>query len=466
MQLAKSIMLKKIGFIKILFSVFLLCFSLTLFAQSNSPYSRYGLGDLSPRSNINTRGMGSISAGYADILSVNSNNPASYSQFQTFIEQRSKKVAQGRVVFDVGINMENRTLIQPNNANKFTSSDLLFSHLQVGLPITRHWGMAFGIRPISRVGYLINDTAQVRDANTNQPIENAVTQFRGSGGAYLPTIGTGVSVKNFSIGFNAGYLFGNRENTTLRSLINDSLLYYSSEHSITTSYGHLFFNAGIQYAITLKDDKKGNNTILRLGLDGNLQQNLNASRDVLNQTFTRGSAGEELRIDSVFQNTGDKGTIVYPASYTAGFVLQNVKTNGSGWLIGADLTKNKWSQYRFYGQTDDVKDNWMLNVGGQVSPRPKENYFSRVAYRFGFFTGPDYVVVQNKLPQVGMSFGLGLPLPNYNRLSQSQYTLVNIALEYGKRGNDNNLLKENLFRLSIGVNFTDLWFGKRTFQND
>lgn len=326
--------------------------------------------------------------------------------------------------------------------------------------------MAFGIRPISRVSYLINNYERLKDPVTQVPIDNSVTQFRGSGGAYLPTIGTGVSIKNFSIGFNAGYLFGNRENTTLRSLINDTLLYYSSEHSITTSYGHLYFNAGIQYALTLKDDKKGNSTILRLGVDGNLQQNLNASRDVLNQTFSRGTAGEELRIDSVYQSTGEKGTIVYPLSYTAGFILQNVKTNGSGWLVGADLTQTKWTQYRFYNQTDDVKDNWMLHVGGQLSPRPKANYFSRVAYRAGFFTGPDYVVVQNKLPQVGFSFGMGLPLPNYNRLSQSQYTLVNIALEYGKRGNDNNLLKENLFRLSIGINFTDLWFGKRTFQND
>ena len=46
-------------------------------AQDNSPYSRYGIGDLVPSTNIANRSMGGISAGYTDYLSVNFNNPAS-----------------------------------------------------------------------------------------------------------------------------------------------------------------------------------------------------------------------------------------------------------------------------------------------------------------------------------------------------------------------------------------------------
>jgi len=47
-------------------------------AQENSPYSRYGFGDLSPNHNIITRGMGGIAAGYSDFQSINFINPASY----------------------------------------------------------------------------------------------------------------------------------------------------------------------------------------------------------------------------------------------------------------------------------------------------------------------------------------------------------------------------------------------------
>ncbi|HEY0355495.1 MAG TPA: hypothetical protein VGC29_04775, partial [Flavisolibacter sp.] len=117
---------------RIFFSVFFISTSIIATAQDNSPYSRYGLGDIMPLSNITTRGMGGISAGYADVLSVNFNNPASYSRFQADQEKRSKKLATGRVIFDVGLNVDNRTLIEPNTTNRFTSSDALFSYMQLG----------------------------------------------------------------------------------------------------------------------------------------------------------------------------------------------------------------------------------------------------------------------------------------------------------------------------------------------
>jgi hypothetical protein len=42
--------------------------------------------------------------------------------------------------------------------------------------------------------------------------------------------------------------------------------------------------------------------------------------------------------------------------------------------------------------------------------------------------------------------------------------MLNLAFEYLKRGNNNNLLKENLFRFSVGLNLSDLWFGKRKYD--
>jgi len=444
-----------------LFKIFsLLLFALipiTAFAQTNSPYSRYGLGDLAPTGNITSRGMGGISAGYADVISINFNNPASYSQFQAFVEQRSKKLSSGRVVLDVGTNLESRSLIEPNTANKFTSNDLLFSYVQVGMPLRKNWGLSFGIRPLSRISYLIDRDDSLKDPNSGNTITRAITQFRGTGGSYLPSIGTGFAIKNFSAGFNVGYLFGNRENTTLRSFV-DTIEYASSEHTTNSSFGHLFFNAGAQYLVKL--DK---NTILRLGVSGNLKQTITGTQDRLVQTFTRGNAGEELRVDSVYENNGVKGKITYPSSYKAGFVLQRTNTNNSGWLIGVDYTTNKWSEYTFFGQTDSVKDNWMLNVGTQFNPRPRTNYFSNVTYRFGFFAGKDYIQLQNKLPVYGASFGMALPV-RPSRFAPGQFTAFNLGFEYMKRGNNNNLLKENLFRVSLGLNLTDLWFGKKKYE--
>jgi hypothetical protein len=62
-----------------------------------------------------------------------------------------------------------------------------------------------------------------------------------------------------------------------------------------------------------------------------------------------------------------------------------------------------------------------------------------------------------------VTLGLGIPLRNYSRLT-SQASILNFGLEYTRRGNDRNVIKEDLFRLSLGLNFTDLWFGKRRYD--
>ena len=104
-----------------------------LTAQDNSPYSRYAIGDIVPSTNIASRGMGKIAVAYSDFLSINFSNPASYSAFQTLKEAKSKKIQSGRIIFDVGINYESRTLQEPNNPSKFKAQNLLFSYLQVGV---------------------------------------------------------------------------------------------------------------------------------------------------------------------------------------------------------------------------------------------------------------------------------------------------------------------------------------------
>lgn len=429
-------------------------------AQDNSPYSRYGLGNLYPQTNIINRGMGGVAAAYSDVMSVNYTNPASYAGFQVFTEQRSGKVSQGRVILDAGLNINNRTLKEPNTPQSFTSSDVLFSHVYVGVPLRKNWGLAFGLRPVSRISYDILRRERLLNPNGTN-IDSAVTQFTGTGGSFLPSIGTGIGFGNLRLGVNLGYLFGKKEITTRRVFINDTLEYAASNHTNSASFGNLFFTTGLQYEISLKKDT----TVLRFGASGNWRQTVSGSQDVLRQTFTRNAAGEELRIDSVFQQSGVAGDIVYPASYTVGFMLDNApRERLRGWSLGVDYTTSQWKDYRFFGATDLVQNSWEVRVGAQLTPaRSASRYGQFINYRAGFFTGQDYIQADNKLPVLGFSFGLGLPLVNYSRLS-NQVSMVNLGLEYIRRGNDENRLKENMFRLSVGLSFTDLWFGKRRYD--
>src|SRR5687767_455928 len=220
-------------------------------AQDNSPYSRYGIGDLHPNSNILNRGMGGISAAYADPLSVNFTNPASFSSFKTFLEARSKTSVSGRVVLDVGVNFDNRTLIETNNPEKFTTSNAYFSYLQLGIPVRNNLGISFGLRPISKISYKIAHLERLFDPGTGLPIDSAATEFIGDGGAFLVSTGAGLAIKNLSIGISGGYLFGKKDYSTRRTLINDSVAYHRSNHQTKASFGDLFFSGGMQYTINL-----------------------------------------------------------------------------------------------------------------------------------------------------------------------------------------------------------------------
>jgi hypothetical protein len=58
---------------------------------------------------------------------------------------------------------------------------------------------------------------------------------------------------------------------------------------------------------------------------------------------------------------------------------------------------------------------------------------------------------------------MGLPIINAARLNAAQ-SILNISFEFIKRGNNDNLLKENQFRLSLGMALSDIWFVKKKYE--
>jgi hypothetical protein len=483
MQLVKLIIPKIINVLPRNFSsrtaFLILCFSLlflntkTLSAQDNSPYSRYGIGDLVPPTHIINRGMGGINAAYNDYLSINFNNPASYSSFQSIMEQKSKKMVMGRAILDVGVNIESRTLNEPSSGKKFSSNNALFSYVQVGMPLKNNWGLSFGLRPLSRINYNIIQSGPLLNPQTGDTIEkNSSTVYTGDGGAYMVSLGTGFSLfdkikgenmnQKLSIGFNGYYIFGSKDYSTRRSLLNDTVIYYQANYETKSTIGDFYLDGGIQFKTPLNVSKK---ISLTVGAFGALRQNLNVRQDVLRETFVYDANLGNVRLDSVSDHRDVPGKMLLPTNYTIGFIIQKptVINKEGGWLIGADFTKQNWDKYQFYGQKDSIKNSWLLKVGAQLNAVPKRGYFSNVSYRFGLFVGPDYVRVKNKLPQFGGSIGFGLPIA-VSRQAQYQVSLINLALEYGKRGNDKNMLKESTFRFSIGFSLSDFWFIKRKYD--
>lgn len=482
MQLVKLITLKRINALRCFFLIFpVLVFTAfsPVFSQDNSPYSRYGIGDLVPSTNIINRSMGGVTAAYSDIYSINFNNPASFSSLQGISELKSKKLSAGRAVLDVGINFESRSLKEPATSKTFVASNALFSYVYVGVPLKSNWGLSFGLRPVSRISYKQFRSERLVDPLTGLPIDSAITRFEGNGGSYLASIGTGFSLfqrmkngrkgedsakligqEKLSFGITGGYMFGKKDYSTRRTLVNDSVQYNQGNYQTKTNFGGLSVNLGLQYKLPLT-----RLMMLHLGAYGNLGNELNATQDVLRETFVFDPSAGDVRQDSVSDLKNVKGKLKLPSSYTFGFLLQKlaVINKEGGWMFGIDFMTQKWEDYRFYDQSDMLRNKWELRVGGSLNPTPKRNYFSNVTYRFGFFTGPDYVEVGNKLPQYGGTFGIGLPFAS-SRTAQNQVTLLNLAFEYIKRGNNDNVLRENMFRISLGLSLSDYWFIKRKYD--
>ncbi len=451
----------------ILFSAKFITGAASLQAQDNSPFSRYGIGDLVPSVNITSRAMGGISAGYIDAYTINYSNPASLGSLEGYKELLTNRLDAGRMILDVGLNFDQRSLLEPGKVGKFKAYNAFFSHLQVAMPLRKNWGLSFGIRPYSKISYKISKTEDFKDADGNV-LAQLGTLYEGSGGSYIAAAGLGKKINfgkkaTLSLGGQLGYFFGEKDYNTVLSFIHDSISFKSSRYENRTNFGGLYTHLGLQFTTSI-----GKNMYLTLGGYGNTQQKYNANRDITNETVTYSSGQEDItRIDSVYAVNGQKGKITLPTSYTFGFALNKpFSAKSAGWLFGVDYTASKWSQYSYYDAADPaVQDNWVIKAGMQLKPASKKNYFSNVFYRAGLFTGQDYLApASEKLPLTGITIGFGLPIANYNRFTPGVVSIINTSFEFVKRGNDDNQLKENLFRFSVGLSLSDLWFIKRKYD--
>ena len=406
-------------------------------AQENSPYSRYGLGDLLPAQNILSRAMGGLTSAYSDYQAVNFSNPASYTGLKIN-------------TLDIGLDYTSRTLRSLNPPKKFTSANLVPSYVQIGLPLSKkkEWGMNIGLRPVTRISYDIFTRTRIPNVDSIQ------YKYVGNGGTYQAFMGMAYGIKSLSLGFNAGYMFGTKEYSTRVAFINDTVAYKSTNSTDTSNFGGLFLNLGLQYKIKLSKDYT-----LKLGANANLKSTLkatqNSTREIVDFSPTEGL----ISVDSVFKSQDQKGNIIYPGSWSAGVMLER----NENWMVGAEINVEKWGDYRYYGLSDKLRNSWTARIGGQFMPNNKSTkYWERVVYSAGMIVGTDPIYFSKNVGYYAFTFGTRLPVRR--NVYTNQYTTVNTAFELGFRGNKTNEIRENIFRFSLGFNLSDIWFNKPKYQ--
>ena len=165
---------------------------LSVAAQSstNSPYTRYGLGDLSDRGFANNAAMGGIGYGIRNNGYINMTNPAAFSSVDSL-----------SFMFDLGMSLKSSNFKENGiSANAKNSS---FDYIAIQFRLHKRLGIAVGFTPYSTVGYNFSTTNSVEGNNDY----TATNNFYGDGGLQQITAGLGFKVlDNLSIGVSAGYI--------------------------------------------------------------------------------------------------------------------------------------------------------------------------------------------------------------------------------------------------------------------
>lgn len=396
--------------------------------------------------------MAGISSMYADGQSVNFSNPASYS-------------ANKIVTYDIGVVLDKRTLKSIDPVAKYGSVNLAPAYVALGMPLSKknNLGIAFGLRPLTRINYSIIEAKRAGG-------DSVFYQYNGEGGLYQGFVGIGkawLTKKGggLRVGVNTGYMFGNKKLATLTIPL-DTVNTYKSRSSTQANYNSLFISGGAQVIANLS-----NTTSLNFGLAGNMKQKLSANKSVLRETYTYDGSGAISPIDTVSIVADQPGKIQMPSTYSVGVSINNSIINNLGYKIerssfAIEYESSKWSDYRFYGEPDKLINSWQLRFGGQITPNPLslKSYWNTVAYRAGFYMGKEAVNADgNELPIYGITLGAGFRVRKW-RSYDNQYTNINASVDIGKRGNNNNNINESFVRASLSLNLSDLWFIKRKYD--
>lgn len=418
---------------KIIASFLLAAMTVSTYAQSgtNSAYSQYGFGVLADQSLSANRGMNGVGLAMRQGNRANVLNPASYSAVDSIT-----------MIFDMGLAgqitniKEGKNSVNANNAS--------FEYAVGSFRLLKNVGFTFGLIPFSNVGYNYAHEQYLDETNGTM-----TTTMKGSGGLRQVFIGAGWRfLKPLSVGFNLSYLWGSIDRTVTSSSTVDM---YNLQKTYSASVRNYKLDFGLQWQQRLSktDD-------VTLGVTIGLGHKLGADPTlVVANTSTSQSTTYTI-----------KNGLKLPMTYAAGVAWQHRHSL----LIEADVKMQKWGSTEFpvYENNDYqlksgiLKDRYEVRAGAEWTPnRMSRNLLNRVNYRIGAGYATPYYKIngQNGPKELSVSAGFGIPIQNgWN--GRSMLSITGQWVQTSAKG----LLKENAFRLTIGMTFNERWFQKWKVQ--
>ncbi|MCB0687045.1 MAG: hypothetical protein KDC53_10980 [Saprospiraceae bacterium] len=429
--------------------------------EVDSPYSRFGLGDLYSDQFVPTLTMGGIGAAYSDLYQTNLSNPASLAALQA-------------TSFELGLDVSYSKLKVPstNESTSYLGGNLNYFSLAFPVinPVNRlldrksqdfNWSMGIALLPYSRVNHYSRREREIDN------IGRVREEIEGSGGLNKVVWSHGVKYKKLYAGVSLGYLFG----TILKEksvLYRDLPLAFDNYSFNEASYRGFLLKSGLQYEFDLSNGKGAENIrdvkMITVGLSsttGTRFRTLSTDFVALKGVTFQGLADE-------FPQNDETDTISYQTDIERSGKLSGdlslglVYRKGARWLLGFNTTFINGNKYENELSTYKLKNAFYVGAGFQYTPDyiSYNSYWKRVMYRAGIQIGTDPRVINDEqIKQFSLNAGIGLPV-----VVSRQLSFINLGLNYGNHSG-NIPIKESVLGFSVGVTLNNnLWFLKRKFD--
>ena len=392
--------------------------------NTNSPYTRYGYGQLSDVGSSNSKAMGGVAYGLRDGSQVNFANPASYTAVDSLT-----------FIFDGAVSLQNTNF--SNGTLKQNAKNSSFDYVTMQFRLAPWCGMSVGLLPYSNVGYSMTEY-RVDEA---YPESSSSVTYSGDGGLHQLYAGVGFKIfKNLSVGANFSYLWGDISHTTsLRFPSDANQLPYSRVLGASLKSYKLDF--GVQYTQMF-----GKKHAVTLGAVVSPGHDLSSKTGIDVQVGNQNTGASVSSRDSI---------ATYGIPLTVGVGLAYVYNNRL--TVGADFMLQQWDKVSFMNAENAFCSRTRIGVGAEYIPNPMgRNYLSHVKYRIGAYYSQPYYKINGlrAADEYGVSGGFAFPL-------MRTQSLISVTAQYVRtKGKHPSFLDENTLRISIGVTFNERWFFK------
>ncbi len=402
-----------------------------------SPYSIYGIGDISKEGTAYNKSMGGTGIATRNRRFINYLNPAAVTARDSL-----------SFMADFGL-IQNNTVYKQNDLRSAHNTFNIYN-LVMSFPIYKSSAFMVGITPYSDVGYDFSSIETNPDIIGNTG--NIGYTSYGNGSVYQAFVGAGVTFwKRLSVGAEMIYYFGNIDKITNMTYADNSYRSLNSGNElnvrgVTGKFGLQYeqkLGSDISMIIgatyMLGTDMKGYSTNFRYANQSNVVDSLKYSVDTLAAAGLK--FGDELGV-GISIKKGEK----WSAEFN---------------YLRSDWTKSGFEGVEGFSVSGNSKFSSTVSqsfrAGFEIVPNRNDirYYFKTCAYRVGAYYDQSYYKLDgNNVNSMGITLGVTLPVFKW-------YNGISLGVDMGQRSSTrNNMIRERYAMFVIGFNIHDIWFRK------